>query len=65
MEYLKRVGKILRESIWATPGTSFKLMIQILLLTAIVGGITYGLDSLIKLIIRQEGLRLYELKDAY
>ena len=52
MEYLKRVVKSLRESIRATPGTSFKLMIQILLLTAIVGGITYGLDSLIKLIIR-------------
>ena len=52
MEYLKRVAKILRESNWATMGTSLKLEFQAFLLIILVGGVTFGLDALLRWLLK-------------
>lgn len=52
MEYLKRVMKVLRESYWASVGGSFKFSIEALVIVALVGGLTYGLDYLVKMLIK-------------
>lgn len=52
MEYLKRVAKILRESNWSTMGTSLKLEFQVLLLIILVGGVTFGLDVLLRMLLK-------------
>lgn len=52
MEYLKRVAKILRESNWSTMGTSLKLEFQVLLLIILVGSVTFGIDALLRMLLK-------------
>lgn len=52
MEYLKRVFKVLKESHWASPGEAIKFAFQVLLTVIVIGGATYGIDTLVQMLIK-------------